>query len=648
MKELKHLFEPITIGGTELRNRIVMSPMGTNLCSPDGKVSQPLIDYYAARAQGGTALIVTEDVTIGPKYGLNTLKLDNDEFIPGWKDLADKVHAHGAKLAPQLIHPGFNARAALNGVPPVSASPIASRFFREIPRELTIDQIEDIVAGFAQTASRAQEAGCDAILLHCAHNYHLLGSFLSPLHNKRTDAYGGSLDNRLRITLEAIQSIRAKVGPDFPILIRISGAEFEPGGRTIEETQYIAPLMVEAGVSAIQLSAGTLNYPWISTPPMGTPLAPNAPFSEAVKQVVDVPVICGTRITNPATAEDVLARGKADMVAMARALLADPAFPNKAAKGQLDDIIPCVADLHCLVSVLTDHTICCMTNPCAGREGEMDLSPAEKSLKVMVAGAGPAGLEAARVAALRGHQVTLFEKGPKLGGQLLLAAFPPMKQEMVHLVQYLSTQVEKAGVKVKTGQTVSKETVTSFKPDVVIDATGGRPNIPEPLAGAMGDKVVSAWDVLRGSVLPGPKVVVIGGGKVGCEAADFIAHPVQDLNPRANQVTILEMMGSVALDEMSSNRSMLIQRLLAKGVRIVTSAKVTEIKEDCVKYQIDGRDECLSGMDSIVLALGTKSNTDLQTELKGIGCPVFTIGDAQEPRNAVEAIRQAAETARKI
>jgi 2,4-dienoyl-CoA reductase-like NADH-dependent reductase (Old Yellow Enzyme family)/thioredoxin reductase len=648
MKELKHLFNPISIGAIEVKNRIVMSPMGTNLASPNGEVTQSLISYYAARAEGGVGLIVTEDATIGPKYGVNSLMLNDDRFISGWIDLARAIHAFGAKIAPQLIHPSFNARSALTGVQPVAASPIPSRFFREIPKELTVDEIDEIIEQFGMAASRAQEAGCDAVLIHCAHNYHMLGSFMSALHNKRVDAYGGSVEGRLRLPLEVIRRIRSKVGPSFPILIRISGAEFEPGGRTIEETQYIAPLLVEAGVNAIQISAGTLNVPWISTPPMGTPLAPNAPFAEAVKQAVDVPVICGTRITNPQVAENVLANNRADMIAMGRALLADPAFPNKAAMGLWEDIIPCVGDLYCLVSVLSDRKICCMTNPSVGLEKEMALLPTESPKKVLVAGGGPAGLEAARVAALRGHKVTLLEKTSKLGGQLLMAAFPPMKQEIVHVIQYLTTQVYKVGVQVELSQEVTAKVVKRLQPDVVIVATGGVPRILTKLSGTDGSNVVTAWDVLQGHVLVGPKVLVVGGGKVGCEVADFIAHPVNDRNPRGNQVTLLEELDNVALDEFSSFRSVLIQRLLTKGVRIITSAKATDILTDGVKYRTADKEETIRGMDTIVLALGTKSNDGLSVELNGSSCRTFVIGDAREPRRAVEAIKEGAEIGRTI
>ncbi len=648
MKELRHLFSPIRIGAAEIKNRIVMSPMGTNLASSNGEVTESLIGYYTARAKGGVGLIVTEDATIGPKYGVNSLMLNDDRMIQGWRDLTRAVHTFGAKIAPQLMHPSFNARSSITGVQPVAASPIPSRFFRELPRELSVDELQNIIEQFSLATWRAREAGCDAVLLHCAHNYHLLGSFMSALHNKRADSYGGTIEGRLRLPLEVIRSIRSKLGPDFPILIRLSGAEFEPGGRTMEETQFVVPLFVDAGVNAIQVSAGTLNFPWITTPPMGTPLAPNAPFSEAIKRVVDVPVICGTRITSPQIAENILARSKADMIAMGRGLLADPEFANKAVMGSWEDIIPCVGDCHCLVSVLADRKICCLTNPNAGREQEMVLLPVENPKRVLVVGGGPGGLEAARVAALRGHDVTLMEKTAKLGGQLLMASFPPMKQELIHAIQYLTTQVQKAGVHVEMNREATVEIVKGFKPDVVIVATGGVPVIPTEIPGNDGKNVVTAWSVLKGLVLVGPKVIVVGGGKVGCEVADFIAHPIADRNPRGNVVTLLEMLDNVALDEYSSSRSLLIQRLLTKGIRIITSAQVVEILADGITYLKDGEEETIRGVDSIVLATGTKSNNGLSKELNDGSCLTFVIGDALEPRSAVEAIKEGAEIARTI
>src|SRR4030042_6445524 len=306
MGKLKHLFRPIQIRHMEVKNRSVMSPAATNLASPHGGMTPPLINHYSLRARGGVGLIITEDTTIGPQYLWRNLSLSEDRLIPEWRELVEAVHSFGAKIAPQIIHPSFNARSSLSGMQPVASSPIPSRIYRELPKELTVDEIKEIIKNFGEAAQRAKQAGCDAVQIHCAHCHHLLGSFLSPLHNKRADLYGGDIEGRLRLPLEVIRYVRSVVGPDFPIMIRISATEPEPGGRGIEETLYAAPLMVEAGVDAFLISSGTTaNTPWITSPPMGSPLAPNAPLTEAVKKVVEAPVICVGRSNTPWIAEQV-------------------------------------------------------------------------------------------------------------------------------------------------------------------------------------------------------------------------------------------------------------------------------------------------------------------------------------------------------
>jgi 2,4-dienoyl-CoA reductase-like NADH-dependent reductase (Old Yellow Enzyme family)/thioredoxin reductase len=648
MRELEYLFRPIRIGAMEVKNRLVMAPMGTNLGNQQGEPTPSMIRYYAARSRGGVGLILTDDTTITSSalYHKNGLRLHEDRLIPSWKKLTQEVHSYGAKIAPQLVHPSFNAPSAFSGLQPVAASPIPSRRYREVPRELTGEEIEKIIEQFAEAAGRAQEAGCDAVQLHCAHMHHLLGSFLSPLYNKRTDAYGGSLEGRLRLPLEVIRRIRSRVGAGFPILIRISGDEFLPGGQTIEESKYIAPLLVEAGVDAIQVSAGTGNNFWVAIPPTGTPEAPNAVLAEQIKREVDVPVICVGRIHHPWVAENLLKNRKADMVAMGRALVADPELPNKAARGAWDEIAPCVGDSMCLVFVQMEQKISCLINPAAGREEKMPLPPAAAAKKVLVIGGGPAGMEAACVAALRGHRVTLMERTSKLGGQLLLASFPPMKQEYTCLIQYMAHQVEKAGVKVELNKEVNSAVLNSFRPEAIVMATGAFPWIPKDIPGIDQKHVVTAWDVLAGRTVVGPQVVVVGGRKVGCEVADFIAHPMDDLTPKGNRVTIVEMMENVALDEKSMARSLLIQRLKGKGVQIIVRAKVVEVLPDGVKYLQGGREETLRGMDHIVLAMGVKSESGLREEVGEI--PSFLIGDAKQPGTAVEAIAEGWEIGRKI
>jgi 2,4-dienoyl-CoA reductase-like NADH-dependent reductase (Old Yellow Enzyme family)/pyruvate/2-oxoglutarate dehydrogenase complex dihydrolipoamide dehydrogenase (E3) component len=649
MRDLKLLFTPIRIAGMEVKNRIVMSPMSTNLGTPQGYVTPALIRYFTARARGGVGLIITGDVSIDPKgrYQERTLGLYDDHFIPAWKDLTRAVHSHGAKIGPQLIHPSFNAHSALTGVQPVAASPIASRRFRELPRELRVDEIEKIIEEFADAALRVQEAGCDAVQLHCAHSHHLLGSFLSPLHNKRTDEFGGDIHGRLKLPLEVIRRIRAKVGPGFPILVRISGAEFEPGGRTLEETQYIAPFFVEAGADALNVSGGTTNIGSVA-PPMGSPTGIYAALAAAIKEVVKIPIISVGRILTPWVAEDILSSGKADLVAMGRTLLADPEFPRKAAAGDWEEIAPCVGDLHCLMSLYSDKTIACLVNAATGREEEMALVSTKSPKKILVVGGGPGGLEAARVAALRGHRVTLMEKSSKLGGQLLAASFPPTKQEFSCLIKYLASQAHKSGVKVELNKEATPEVIDEFHPDAVIIATGGLPQFPPKFCGIDRKHIVNSWDVLTGQVLPGQKVLVIGGGSTGCETADFLAHPFDDLSPKGNRVTIMEMLDDVCLDELSPRRSLLILRLRQKGVKIITRARVTDILEDGVIYLHNEETKTLRGIDTIVLATGTRPNNTLMEEIKGKAIPTYVIGDAKSPRNAVQAIAEGAEIGRQI
>jgi 2,4-dienoyl-CoA reductase-like NADH-dependent reductase (Old Yellow Enzyme family)/thioredoxin reductase len=650
MSKPKHLSKPIKIGSMEVKNRMVMAPTATNLASPDCGMSKPLIAYYTARARGGVGLIIVEDTTISEtgKYGWRTLGLFDDRLIPSWQKLTKSVHAYGAKVAPQLMHPSFNSRSSLSGVQPVAASPIASRLYKELPRELTIKEIKQLVEQFGEAARRAKQAGCDAVELHCAHNHHLLGSFLSPLHNKRTDEYGGSIEARLKITLEVIQNIHSNAGPDFPILVRISGSEFSPGGLTIEHSQYVAKLLEEAGVNAIHVSGGTSDQFWVLSPPVGCPIAANAPQAEMIKKVVNIPVLVVGGINTPWEAESLLATGKADMVVMARALIADPEFPNKALAGKYEDITPCVRDMACIMEFIFDRKITCMMNPLVGNEAEIIVAKAKTPKRVLVVGGGPGGMEAAQVAASRGHQVTLMEKGSKLGGQLLMAAFAPMKQEFTLAVKYLANQLKKTGVKVELNREVTPKVVDEFKPDAVVIATGGLPIVPSDLAGTKRKSVVTAWDVLSGRVQVLGEVLVIGGGLVGCETADFIAHPVNDMMPGAKRVTIMELMDYIVRDELGPQRTVLIRRLLEKGVRIITKAECLEVLEDGVRYCIDGKGATLRGFNTIVLALGTTPNNKLSEKLKNRPFPVYVIGDAKEPRKSREAIAEGWEIGRSI
>jgi 2,4-dienoyl-CoA reductase-like NADH-dependent reductase (Old Yellow Enzyme family)/thioredoxin reductase len=650
----KHLFTPIKIGSMVVRNRIVLPPMHMGYGSMDGTVTEKYRDYYGARAKGGAGLIITEACAVHPerKYGLCPLGLYDDAQLPSWKELVDTIHGHGAKLAAQLMDPGPESMKILTGIDPVGPSPVAGRsLYRSMPRELTAREIEAIVEDFGNAVHRAQQAGIDAVEIHAAHGYALVGSFMSPFFNKRTDAYGGSLERRAKILLDIIQSARGKVGPHFPIIVRIAGDERRTGGRTLQESQFIARILVDAGVDAIEVSGGTVpTVFWAVVAPSGTPLALNADFAEGIKQVVNIPVICVGRINTPRVAEFVLETGKTDMVSMGRALHADPELPNKAAAGNLEDIAPCIAcNIGCIGTVTTGQHATCIVNPAAGREKEMALVPAEKPKQVLVAGGGPAGLEAARVAALRGHNVTLCEKEEKLGGQINIASVPPFMQEISQLIQYLSRQAEKAGVQIELGTEVTPELVDERKPDVLIVAVGATPLIPEGLKGTDRDNVVTAWEVLAGheASLAG-NVVIVGGGLVGCETADFLAQTTDNMGVAPTHVTILEMQDRLALDGNSEARHLLMERLHEKRVEIMLKSKAEEIVDGGVLFTKDGKEVSVQGAEYVILATGAKSADILSAAINDKVAEVYVIGDARNPGTALGATAQAAWAGREI
>jgi len=653
MKDLRTLFSPTRIATMELRNRIAMAPIGTNFATPEGHVTETIIGYYEARAKGGVALIFLEVTSVvgSLKYIPNQLGLWDDKFIPGLEKLAKAVHMQGAKLAPQLIHPGTENEPAWSGAKSVGPSRIRSRATREMPRELSLEEIEDIIEAFGQAARRAREAGFDGVQVHAAHAHLLVGAFMSPFRNKRFDAYGGSIEGRLKLPIEIIKRIKTRAGRGFPVILRISGDEIIPGGRTIQETQYIAPMLAKAGVDAFEISRGVYpDFSWSIYPPTGTPLAWNAPYAAAVKEVVDVPVMVVGRINSPLVAEHILRTGKADMVSMGRALLADPELPKKAAEGRFEDIAPCIGCLTGCVGArrVGGNQMTCLINPAVGREREMALTVAGKPKRVIVVGGGPAGLEAARVAALRGHHVTLFEKEPKLGGQLNLAAVPPFKQEICLTLKYLSTQVEKAGVKLEMGREANPDLIREHKPDVVIIATGATPFIPD-IPGSGKEKVSTAWDVLAGNAAQRARnIVVLGGGMVGCEVADFLAERGDNIVVGRRAVTIVTRQLDVALDMLPEPRQLLLERLREKDVRFINRATTKEIWDDAVLLDKDGQEISISGLDSIIISRGAKSADELSGKIRDEVAEVYVVGDAKTPRKALEAIAEGAQVGRLI
>jgi 2,4-dienoyl-CoA reductase-like NADH-dependent reductase (Old Yellow Enzyme family)/thioredoxin reductase len=625
------LATPISIGGVKIKNRFVVAPMVTVFCDQEGMATDRFIAYHEAKARGGWGLIIVEDYAVDPLgRGFWTPGLWNDKQIDSHARLVQAVHKAGAKIIAQIYHAGRQTSSALIGAQPVSASPLPCPVMGEVPRELSIPEIKKIVSQFGDTALRAKKAGFDGVEVHGAHGY-LIAQFMSKYSNKRTDEYGGSLENRLRFPLEIVADIRRKCGPDFLIDFRISGEEHVPGGRTIEETKAIAMALEKAGIDLIHVSAGTYESAWAIIPPMGTTLAWIADYAAEVKKVVHIPVITVGRINDPFLAESILLSGKADLIAMGRGSLADPELPNKFLQGNSEDIRPCIGcQQGCLEVLFRNEPIRCLVNPTLGFEYLSELKKAASPRKVTVVGGGPAGMEAARAAALAGHEVTLYEKSDRLGGQFAVAAIPPGKGDITSYLAWAARQLKKLRVEVKLNTEYTASLYRKEKPEVVILATGASPLKPS-IKGIEGEKVVTAEEVLKGKKVTQPQVVIAGGGMVGCETATYLAS-------MGREVTIVEMLPTIATDEETTRRFMLIKMLEEKRVNIITGAEITEITEKGVRVN-KGKSTLDLPAQTVVLAMGMQANDSLVREL-GKKATVKLIGDAKSPRNALEAIRE--------
>ncbi|WP_425057878.1 NADH oxidase [Sporomusa carbonis] len=625
------LFAPITIGSTKLKNRLVVSPMVTVFCDHDGFATEQYIAYHEAKAKGGWGLIITEDYAVDPLgRGFWTAGLWKDEQMEGHAKLTQRVHQYGAKIVAQIYHAGRQASYDVIGQQPVSASPIPCPVMGYIPHELTIPEIKKIVSEFGDTALRAKKCGFDGVEVHGAHGY-LIAQFMSTYSNKRCDEYGGPIENRMRFPLEIISDIRKKCGEDFTIIFRVSGDEFMPGGRTIEETKLIATMLEKAGVDAIHVSAGVYGSTWAVIPPLNVTNGWIVNLAEEVKKVVNIPVITVGRINDPRMAETILASGKADLVAMGRGSLADPELPNKFAEGRCDDIRHCIGcQQGCLARLFNNEPIRCVVNPTLGFEYLNETKKAETPKKVTVVGGGLAGMEAARAAALAGHNVTLYEKSDRLGGQFSLAPIPPFKGNMAYLSSWLARQIKKLGINIKLNTEYTSALCDEEKPDVVIIATGSTP-AKLPIPGIDGANVVTAQDALAGKVTVKGKVLVAGGGMIGCETATHFAM-------QGKQVAIVEILPEIATDEEGTRREFLLKFIEEKNIQVMKGTKVIEINEKGAKFQKDGEIFDFAA-DTIILALGVNSNSVLAKELED-KTNVKVIGDALKIRNALDAVRE--------
>ena len=485
MSKYEHLLSPIKIGETTVKNRIFMPPLSTNLADK-GYVTDELVEHYKARAKGGVGLFVTEVVTVEPTYCYlpGDMCIYDDSFIPGWKKLADGVHEYGAKILPQLFHPAHMA-FPLPGTPRLIApSNVGPYYAKEAPRAVTKEELKVIIRQFGEAAKRAQIAGADGVEIHAAHAHGLLGGFLSPLYNKRTDEYGGDIDHRLRLTLEVIEEVRRVCGKNFIIDVRISGSEYTDGGLNLNDMIYVAKQLEKAGVDFLHVSGGTTIARGSSIPAPGTPMGSHAATAAEIKKYVSIPVATVGRITEPWIAEELIANGKADICMIGRANLCDPEFANKVAAEKADDIRPCIGCLRCLNGIMFGKRVACTVNPSFELENEDTLAPAAEKKNVLVIGSGPAGMEAAFVAAKRGHHVVLCEKEAELGGLMRIAAVPIAKQDLTRLIQYMARRLEGAGVEVRLNCTVDKVMLEGeFKGWEVIAGAGAQPIVVPAFTG---------------------------------------------------------------------------------------------------------------------------------------------------------------------
>jgi 2,4-dienoyl-CoA reductase-like NADH-dependent reductase (Old Yellow Enzyme family)/thioredoxin reductase len=630
--DYKTLFSPFKIGSLELKNRLVVPAMSTLAGSPDGGSTEQLIAYYERKAQGGWGLIITEYFGVAPNTGFfpRMLGIWSDELVENHKNLTRRVHAAGAKIAAQIMHAGREVYTGISDEHLVSSSPYRDVDGEQCPRELSTEEIRTIIGQFGDTAHNLKRAGFDAIEIYAAHGY-LISNFLSRYANKRTDDYGGNLEGRCRFLLEIIAEVRERVGKDFPLLVRISTREFVPGGLTMGETRVIAKKLEEAGIDAINCSQGIFTVSYNIVEPSAIENAVFVNNSEEIKKIVSIPVITAGRINEASIAESILLTGKADLIGMARASLADPDFPKKVQQGRLDEIRHCIGCIQgCIGANMRGENCGCLVNPEIGREYLLTRTKPENKKKIYVAGGGVAGCEAAIIAARNGHQVTLFEKSKALGGTWLIACLPPNKGEFTTLVQWQWRELKRLNVQIKFNTELSVSMIEKDRPDEVFIATGCTPFLP-PIPGIDQSHVIQANDILTQKKNPGENVVVLGGGSVGVETAEYMTH-------YGSKVTIVEMREDILIGCERETSMMLRRAIKEYGMSVYRDTKVYRIGKDTVTLERKGKDIILEEVDTVVIAAGSKPVNELGNALAESGIKVTLIGDAKKVRNGLHAV----------
>ena len=637
------MFSPVQIGTVTVPNRFVVPPMGNNLANTDGTLSDRSLSYYQARAKGGFGLITIESTVVykEAKGGPRKPCLFSDDTVESFRRVADACHAYGAKVSIQLQHAGPEGNSALTGYPLKAASAMPASAGREIPEAVSNEEVYRIIECYGDAARRAQQAGIDMVEVHCAHGY-LVSTFISQRTNNRTDEFGGCFENRMRLPRLIIENIRRKTGGNLPILCRINACDEVEGGQSVQDAAAVAAyLEQECGVDALHVTRAVHLHDEFMWAPGITHGGFNADLVTEIKRAVSVPVIAVGRFTEPQYAELLVKQGRADLIAFGRQSIADPELPAKARNGQLETLSPCIGCLlGCVPNMFAGKPITCAVNPCVGRERKLTSAPEKK--RVTVVGGGPGGLYAAWACAVRGHQVTLVEKANELGGNFRIAAYPTGKGQLTEAIRSMIVKCQQAGVDLRCGVEAEEMLLRSLAPDAIILATGSTPLIL-PIPGLSDCGYVTAQDMLDGKAQMGKNVLVVGGGMVGCEAAEYLAE-------RGHQVAVIEMKDVIAADVTPENRRYMFENFEENHVLLRPGAKVTQFYADGVDYAlVDGSTGSLRGYDNIVLAMGSRSNTALKETAEKVAGQVLVIGEAAKaPGNAVLATGDALEAALKI
>lgn len=631
-------FQPGKIGSLELKNRLIVPAMVTNACLEDGNPTERYIRYHEEKAKGGWGLIITEDYAVTPTAGgfRHLAGLWSDDQIAGHTEFVNRIHALGGKVCCQIYHAGRQTNSKVNGARCMAPSPYKDPPSFETPREMTKEDIQSVIQAYAQAAVRAKKCGFDAVEIHGAHGY-LINQFSSPFSNKRSDEYGGTTENRSRFGREVIRAVRAAVGDDYPILFKLTTNEFVAGGLEIAEGRELARIFSAEHIDAITISQGVNATEWGVIAPSAIPPAGFISHVQACRSVVkNIPVIAVGRITNFDLANNIIEDGTADFVCMGRASLADPMAPKKYLEGHKEDIQICIGCVQgCLGNIRRGEAMQCLVNPRTNKEYQCDdsLLPEEERKNIVVVGGGISGCEAAIGAASKGHKVTVYEKSGRIGGQWLLAAVPPSKQDFTTLVAWQKTQMEKLGVQMVLNTEYTVEMAKQDKPDLVIIATGSREKTL-PLPGLDGENVFKAQEVLSGEkTLTGKNVVVIGGGSVGVETA---AHIAQDFK----KVTILEVRDEIAPDGEYSNNYFLFKILDEFKVAVYTKAFYQNYENGTVAFKKKDQIIEIDDVSDIIVAVGSAPVNELEAPLKELGIQTLVTGDADSMKQGIKNLEQ--------